>query len=31
VEIIKGEFENEALALGGLRILRGEEQPHVME
>jgi butyrate kinase len=30
VEVIKGEFENEALALGGLRILRGEEQPHVM-
>jgi butyrate kinase len=30
VEIIKGEFENEALALGGLRILRGEETPHVM-
>jgi butyrate kinase len=31
VEVIKGEFENEALALGGLRILRGEERPHVME
>jgi butyrate kinase len=30
VEVIKGEFENEALALGALRILRGEEQPHVM-
>ena len=27
VEIVPGEFENEALALGALRVLRGEVQP----
>lgn len=29
VVVIPGENEMEALALGGLRILRGQEQPHV--
>lgn len=31
VEIIPGEFELEALALGGLRIVRGQEVPHRLE
>lgn len=30
VEIMAGEFEMEALAQGGLRIMRGEEEAHVM-
>ena len=28
VEIMAGEFEMEALAAGGLRVLRGEEEAH---
>ncbi len=28
VEVMAGEYEMEALAEGGLRVLRGEEQPH---
>lgn len=31
VQCMPGEIEMEALALGGLRLLRGEEQPHVFE
>jgi butyrate kinase len=30
VEIMAGEFEMEALAAGGLRIMRGVEEPHTM-
>ena len=29
VQCLPGEIELEALALGGLRLLRGEEQPHI--
>ena len=28
LEVMAGEYEMEALAAGGLRVLRGEEQPH---
>ena len=28
VEVMAGEFEMEALAAGGLRVLRGEEEAH---
>ena len=31
VQCMPGEIEMEALALGGLRLLRGEEKPHVFE
>lgn len=31
VEVIPGEFENEALALGALRVLRGEVEPILFE
>lgn len=31
VEVIPGEFENEALALGALRVLRGEAEPILFE
>ena len=31
VEIMAGEYEMEALAFGGLRVLRGEEQAHYMK
>lgn len=31
IEVLPGENEMEALAFGGLRLLRGEEQPHVYQ
>lgn len=29
MEVVAGEFEMEALALGALRVLRGEEEPQI--
>ena len=31
IEVLPGENEMEALAFGGLRLLRGEEQPHIYQ
>jgi len=31
IEVMPGEHEMEALALGGLRILRGEEEPSIYD
>ena len=28
VEVMAGEYEMEALAEGGLRVMRGDEEPH---
>ena len=28
VEVMAGEYEMEALAEGGLRVMRGDEKPH---